>query len=159
MVAASTFGTAGSEWITGIGIGVAQLVWYAVAIDYGVDSTLRGLITWGFVPANVLGRWELGPLSLRDFRSLCMMAAFWIFITGCASLLRLSRIIAALMRIYAPVALLLLTASALWIVPSLGGYAVENAVRRGRLLRDLLTVEDQDTRRFRCSRASSPCWG
>jgi hypothetical protein len=127
VVAASTFGTAGSEWITGVGIGAAQLVWYAVAIDYGVDSTLRGLVAWGLVPANVLGRWELGPLSLRGFLFV-HTAAFWIFITGSASLLRLVGIIAALMRIYAPVALLLLTASALWVVPNLGGYAVENAV-------------------------------
>jgi cytosine permease len=127
LVAASTFGTMGSEWISGVGIGSAQLVWFAVAIDYGVESTFAGLMTCGLVPPEVLSHWQLGPLSLRNPVFLGT-AAFWIFITSSASLLRLVGVIAALMRVYAPVALLLLTATALWMIPGLVDYQVENAV-------------------------------
>jgi hypothetical protein len=44
-------------------------------------------------------------------------ALFWIFITGMASLLRLTGVIAALMKVYAPVALILLTIAATWSLP------------------------------------------
>ncbi len=127
LVAASTFGTMGSEWITGVAIGVAQLIWFAVAIDYGVSSTFAGLMTCGLISADVLDRRHLGPLSLRSPVFLAT-AAFWIFITSSASLLRLVGIIAALMRVYAPVALVLLTATAFWLLPTLADYRVENAV-------------------------------
>ena len=33
----------GSEWITGVAIAVANIVWYAVAINYAIDTTLLGL--------------------------------------------------------------------------------------------------------------------
>src|SRR5262249_54483909 len=46
-VAASTFGTSGSEWITGVAIGVATVVWYAVAIDSAIEYTLLGLASCG----------------------------------------------------------------------------------------------------------------
>ncbi len=127
VMAASTFGTSGSEWITGVGIGVAEVVWYAVAISYAVESTLLGLVTCDLIPSDVLGHWVVGPVSLRTPVFLCT-AAFWIFITGSASLLRLIAVIAALMKIYAPVALLLLTAAALWVAPGLGSYRLEDAI-------------------------------
>jgi cytosine permease len=126
VVAASTFGTAGSEWITGVGIGVAEVVWYAVAIGYAVESTLLGLATSEIISSDVLGPWEVGPLILRTPVFL-LTAAFWIFITGTASLLRLTAVIAALMKVYAPVALLLLTAAALWIVVGPGADLVTEA--------------------------------
>jgi cytosine permease len=127
VMAASTFGTAGSEWITGVGIGIAQLVWYAVAIGYAVESTLLGLVTAGIIAPDVLGSWEVGPLRLKTPVFLCT-AAFWIFITGTASLLRLMAVIAALMKVYAPVALALLTGAALWLVLGPGSYFVEFAL-------------------------------
>ena len=37
VVAASTFGTTGSDWLTGVGLAAAEIVWYAVAIDYAVQ--------------------------------------------------------------------------------------------------------------------------
>src|SRR5205823_13086597 len=42
-VAASTFGEAGATWIPGLLLGVAQVVWFAVAIHYATDFTLKGL--------------------------------------------------------------------------------------------------------------------
>jgi hypothetical protein len=116
MVAASTFGTTGSDWLTGIALAAAEIVWYAVAIDYAVDATFRGLVICGLLPPGVLGTWRVGPLSLRGPVFLCT-AAFWIFITGMASLLRLTAVIAALMKVYSPVALVLLTIAAIWVLP------------------------------------------
>ena len=86
-----------------------------------------GLMTCGLVGPDVLSRWQLGPLSLRSPVFL-VTAAFWIFIMGTANLLRLVGVVAALMRVYAPVVLVLLTATALWMLPGLADYRVEDAV-------------------------------
>src|SRR5262249_33854927 len=91
-VAASTFGTSGSEWITGVAIGVATVVWYAVAIDSAIEYTLLGLASCGLVSPQVLGRWNLGPITLKSPVFLCT-AVFWIFITGMVSILRLAGVI------------------------------------------------------------------
>ena len=123
VIAASTFGTAGSEWLTGPILAAAEVVWYAVAIDFAVQSTLLGLSTGGLVPAGVLANWPVGPALLRNPVFLAT-ALFWIFVTGMAALLRLTGIIAALMKVYAPVVLALLTIAALWLLPgalALGG--------------------------------------
>jgi hypothetical protein len=98
-----------------------------VGIDYAIESTLLGLGSCGLVSPGSLGLWRLGPLELRSPVFLCT-AVFWIFITGMASLLRLVGVVAALMRVYAPVALLLLTVTALWVLPGLSVYQVEDAV-------------------------------
>ena len=126
IVAASTFGTVGSEWITGVAVGVGSIVWYAVAIDYAVDSTLLGLKACGLVAADRLQAWHLGPIVVKSPVYLCT-ALFWIYITGTAGLWQLPGVVVALMRIYAPVALLLLTAVALWMLPSVGTYRPEEA--------------------------------
>jgi len=127
IVAASTFGTVGSEWITGVAIAVANIVWYAVAIDWAVDSTLLGLDACGLIAPEALAGWQLGTVDVKSPVYLCT-ALFWIYITGTAALLKLTGVIVALMRIYAPIALLLLTAVALWLLPSLGSYRLEDAV-------------------------------
>jgi cytosine permease len=128
IIAASTFGTVGSEWITGIAVGAASIVWYAVAIDYAVDSTLLGLRCCRLITIDSLRMWDLGPIAVKSPVFLCT-ALFWIYITGMAGLLRLARVIVALMRVYAPIILLLLTAVALWLLPSLGSYRLEHAVK------------------------------
>jgi cytosine permease len=127
IVAASTFGTSGSEWITGVAIAAAQVVWYAVAIDFAVDSILVGLRACGLIEPRALAGWHLGPVEVKSPVYLCT-ALFWIYITGTAGLLRLTGVVVALMRVYAPVAVLLLTAVALWMLPSLGSYRVDDAV-------------------------------
>ncbi len=127
IVATSTFGTAGSDWLTGIGVGAAELVWYGVAINYGVEATLLGLVTCGIIAPDVLGTWDLGPFRVKTPVFLCT-SAFWIFITGSASLLRLIAVIAALMKVYAPVAFLLLTGTAIWMIPSLNSPPHDSAI-------------------------------
>ena len=124
IVAASTFGTVGSEWITGVAVGVASIVWYAVAINYAVDSTLLGLQSCGLVTGERLQRWDLGPIVVKSPVYLST-AVFWIYITGTAGLWKLPGVVVALMRVYAPVALVLLTAVALWMLPTVGSYRLE----------------------------------
>src|SRR5262249_431691 len=121
VVAASTFGTTGSGWLTGIVLAAAEIVWYAVAIDYAVQSTLLGLVTGGLLSRGVLANWQVGPTILRGPVVLCT-ALFWIFITGMASLLRLTSVIAALMKVYSPVALTLLTITAIWVLPGVSAF-------------------------------------
>ncbi len=124
VVAASTFGTTGSDWLTGVGLAAAEIVWYAVAIDYAVDATFSGFVTCGFLPSAILSPWRFGPFAFRGPLFLCT-AMFWIFITGMAGLLRLTGVIAALMKVYSPVALVLLTVSAIWVLPGLAAYQPE----------------------------------
>ncbi len=121
VVAASTFGTSGSEWLTGVLLALAQVVWFAVAIDYAVDATFRGLAAGGFLPSLALTPWQVGPLVLRGPLFLAT-ALFWIFITGMSSLLRLSAVIAALMKVYSPFAAVLLTLCALWLARGAAGF-------------------------------------
>jgi cytosine permease len=127
IVASSTFGTLGSEWITGVAVGLANILWYAVAIDYAVDSTLLGLHSCGLIDTASLRAWDLGPMVVKSPVYLST-ALFWIYITGMAGLLRLPGVIVALMRVYAPIALLLLTGVAVCLLPNLGSYRLADAV-------------------------------
>jgi hypothetical protein len=116
--AAGTFGTQGAEWLTGIGVALAYIVWYAVAINFAVDSTLLGLHSCGLVDATQLLSWPAGLFGPRWLVFLGT-ALFWIYITGTASVLGLTGVVAALLRVYAPIAALLLTTVALWFLPHL----------------------------------------
>jgi cytosine permease len=128
IVAASTFGTIGSEWITGIGVAIANVVWYAVAIDYAVDATLIGLRTCGLIQVSNLSDWYLGSIAVKS--AVCLgTALFWIYITGMAGLLKLTGVVAALMRIYAPIALMLLLGVALWLAPFLESFRTRDAAQ------------------------------
>ena len=43
VVAARAFGATGSEWLCGLAVACAAVVWYAIAINFAVESTLLGL--------------------------------------------------------------------------------------------------------------------
>ncbi len=117
-LAASTFGTAGSRWLVGVAVGLANVVICAVAIDFAVDSSLLGLWSCGLIDAADLGRWNVGPLTLGAPVFLGTVL-FWIFIISMANILRLIGVVAALMRVYTPVALLVVTLIAAWSLPAL----------------------------------------
>jgi hypothetical protein len=126
IVAASTFGTTGSEWLTGIAVAAGQIVWYAVALNFALDSTFLGLEACGLLATTSLAAIQLGGLYVKSPVYLAT-ALFWIFITRKAISMRLPGVVVALMRIYAPVALLLLTLAGLWNVPSFFGATVSAA--------------------------------
>ena len=112
LVGASTFGTAGSEWITGVAVGLAAVVLQAVSIFVAIELTLLGLVSCRLIAPSALEPWNLGPLSLMS-PVFILTALFWIYITSVTSLLRLVGVIGALMQVYTPVALLLLGVIAL----------------------------------------------
>ena len=126
IVAASTFGTVGSEWITGVAVGLACIVWYAVGIDYAVESTLLGLQACGLIGADSAHPWDLGPIVIKSPVYLST-ALFWIYITGTSGLWKMPGVVVALMRVYTPVAFLLLTAIALWQLSAVRGFRPEVA--------------------------------
>ena len=121
LVAASTFGTTGSEWITGVAVGLGALVLQAVSIFVAIELTLLGLVSLRLVAPAAVETWSLGPFSLVS-PVFILTALFWIFITGMSSLLRLVAVIGALMKVYTPVAFLLLGAVALHLSRGLAGF-------------------------------------
>ncbi len=123
-LATLTFGSAGSRWVTGLGVGVANVLIFAIAIDFAVSSTLLGLVSSGLVDAADLGPPSPGRLSTGSPVFLAM-ALFWTFIIVMASQLRLIGVVAALMRVYNPVALVVLTAIAIWTARGLWFYPID----------------------------------
>ena len=111
-VGASTFGTTGSEWITGVGVGLGGLVYYAVSVTMAIKLIMLGLLSCGLIDVRVFKPWSLGPLVLESPVFL-LTALFWIYIITVACRLRMAGVIFALMQVYTPVALLLLGATAL----------------------------------------------
>lgn len=126
LAAASTFGTSGSEWITGLAVGLAGVVLQAVSIYVSMWLTLLGLVSCRLVAPAWLEPWQVGVFSVMSPVFL-LTAAFWIFITGMASLLRLIGVIGALMQVYTPIALLLLGGTALLLSPGLSGFEAARA--------------------------------
>ena len=94
-------------------VGIAGLVLYAIAINYAVDSTLLGLRAIGLITDSGVAPWRAGPFMVKAPVFLGT-AIFWIWTTRKAIMWRLSGVVVALMKFYAPIALLLLTATALW---------------------------------------------
>jgi cytosine permease len=117
VMASSTFGATGSEWLCGVAVAIAGVAWYAIAINFGVDSTLLGLRACGLIPASGVAAWRSGPFLCKSPVFLGT-ALFWVYITRTAIMMRLSGVVVALMKVYAPIALLLLTATALWGIPA-----------------------------------------
>jgi cytosine permease len=112
LVGASTFGTAGAEWIAGVAVGFGAIAFYAVSVFMAMRLTILGLIASGRVGSTVLDPSTLGPLTLEP-PVILLSALFWIFITVTANGLRLTGVIVALMQVYTPVVLVLLGATAL----------------------------------------------
>ena len=144
VVAASTFGAAGSEWLCGVGVALAGVVWYAIAINFAVDSTLLGLRACGLIASSGLAPWSAGPLEIKSPVFLCT-ALFWIYITRQAIRMRLPGVVVALMKVYSPIAVLLLAATAVWRLSSaLVGQRASSAPpprSRRRSVRPIRTTE------------------
>ena len=94
------------------------MVWYAVAINFAVDSTLLGLRACGMITASTLAPWASWPIEMKSPVFLGT-ALFWVYITRQAIRLRLPGVVVALMKVYSPIAMLLLFATAVWRLPLL----------------------------------------
>jgi len=115
-VAASTFGVQGSIRLIGPSLGLAAVVWYAVALSYALDLTFRALFECGFLSPASLKPWQLGGLTLKP-PIVLLTACWWVFITRLAGK-SFAHVISTLMKVYTPTALGLLT---LTMVVSLSG--------------------------------------
>lgn len=113
VVAAEPFGAEGAEWITGVLYGLFAGVLCAVSIYYSVKLTLLGLISWKLLDPALVRPGNLGALGLESPLVFAALG-FWLFIIAAANGLRLMNVIAALMRVYAPVAAALLGVAAVW---------------------------------------------
>ena len=121
LVGASALGTLGSEWLIGVASGLAAVLFYAVSLSMAVRLTLLGLISCGLIESSALLPRSFGPLVVESPVFL-LTVLFWIYITGMASLLRLTGVVVALMQVYTPVALLLIGATALLLSPGLRSF-------------------------------------
>jgi cytosine permease len=118
VVASSTFGAAGSEWLCGLAIAFAAIVWYALAINFAVESTLLGLRACGMLAPERVAHLAVGPLEIKSPVFLGT-ALFWIYITRQAIRMKLPGVVVGLMKVYSPIAVILLTAAAAWRLPYL----------------------------------------
>ena len=114
VVGATTFGTTGSEWITGMGVGLGALAYYAVSVGMAIKLILLGLLSCSLIDPSVFKPWYLGPFILES-PVVLLTALFWIYIITVVCRLQMAGVIFALMQIYTPVALLLLGATALLV--------------------------------------------
>ena len=78
-----------------------------------VKLTLLGLISWNSSTSALVHPWNLWGLQLESPLVLVVLA-FWLMIIALANGLRLINVISALMKVYAPVAAVLLGATAVW---------------------------------------------
>jgi len=116
-LAAHTFGSAGGRWLPGLALGLAQVGWIGLSVDYGVEATLRGLAALGLVGAPTLRPWVVGGVVLRS-PAWIATGAFWAI---AAALIGhwLSRLIAALMNIYPVFLAIALGGLMVWALPGL----------------------------------------
>jgi len=125
-VGSSTFGTTGSEWIAGVGVGLGALAYYAVSVAMAIKLIVLGLLSCGLVDASVFQPWSLGPLVLES-PVVLLTAGFWIYVIIVVCRLRMAGVIFALMQVYTPVALLLLGGTALLASTGLPAFAAAQA--------------------------------
>ncbi len=111
-VATATFGTAGARWLAGGLIALVQVVWFAVALYFAIDLSLRALLAYGMLdprhlaPAEFGGRVVAGPVVL-------WMALAWSLASAVIGTLAF-RLVAAVMAGYQPFVALTLGLLAMW---------------------------------------------
>ncbi len=93
----STFGVEGATWLTGLLMGLAQVVWFAVANFYATELILEALVSCRLLGLKSLRPLVLGGLSLQSplFLFTSLVWCYWSALTGAY----LVRLISALMRI------------------------------------------------------------
>lgn len=105
-VAAATFGTTGSTWLIGPALGIAAVVWHAVALSYSLELIFLALTDSRFMGPAQLEPWKLGSLTVRP-PIVLLTLVWWVFITRLAGK-SFAHVITTLMKVYTPTALGLL---------------------------------------------------
>ena len=97
-LAESSFGAAGARWVPGLLLGLAQVVWFAVAISYATDLTLRGLAEVRFIDDRAFRTVSLGGLRLKAPLVLAT-SLLWSIIAGLIGR-KFVRLVAAIMYVF-----------------------------------------------------------
>jgi cytosine permease len=105
----STFGVKGAPWLTGVLIGLGQVVWFAVATWYAAELTLEGLVCCRLLHPRWLEPMRLGGLQFPNAIFLVTSLA-WSFAAALVGHYLL-QIISALMNFY-PIFMAVLLAAA-----------------------------------------------
>ncbi len=96
-IAQSTFGQTGARGGLLV-LGLAEIVWFAVAIYYGTDLSLRGLLEAKLIDGRLLQPWKLGAITIKG-PIFVATALFW-SVAAALTGRWLVRLIAAIMYIY-----------------------------------------------------------
>jgi cytosine permease len=113
----STFGAAGARWLTGVLMGLAQVVWFAVATFYATELTFEGLVSARLMNPAALQPMPLGNLVLPNPLFL-VTSLTWSFAAALVGHY-LVQIIGVLMNFYPVFMALLLAAAVAWTIPDL----------------------------------------
>ncbi len=98
LLAESTFGTRGARWVPGWLVGLAEVVWFAVAVSYGTDLMLKGLLEARFLDAGQFRPLVVGGFVLKSPLFLAT-SLFW-SVAAALSGRWLVRLTAAIMYVY-----------------------------------------------------------
>jgi cytosine permease len=121
VVVTSTFGAKGANWLPGLVLALAHVVWFAVAIDVAADVALRGLVAGGLVEADALTKAvRLGGLSLRG--PLVLFVTLIWAVSAATIGIWFVRLAAAFVRGYAVFPALILSGAMIWALPGLAEF-------------------------------------
>lgn len=114
---ATSFGEAGAKWLGGLVVGLSLVTTFALAIAYGVDWTLKGLVNCRLVDAEALRSVTVGGQTIGSPLFL-FTSGVWAILSSLISL-KFSRWIGALMVVFPIFPALLLGGIAGWEMTAL----------------------------------------
>lgn len=97
-LAESSFGVAGARWVPGLLLGLAEVVWFAVAASYATEFTLRGLAEVRFLDDRAFRAIAIGGLRLKSPLFLAT-SLLWSIIAGLIGR-KFVRLVAAIMYVF-----------------------------------------------------------
>ncbi len=97
-LAESSFGVGGARWVPGLLLGLAEIVWFAVAASYATDLTLRGLAEVRFLDERTFRTISVGGLRLKGPLFLAT-SLLWSILAGLVGR-RFVRLVAAIMYVF-----------------------------------------------------------
>jgi len=115
---ASCFGEKGAKWLGGLIVGLGLVAMYSLAIAYGVDWTLKGLVQCRLLSADTLRPVSIGGRVIGS-PLFMFTSAVWAIVSSLIAL-KFSRWIAALMVVFPVFPALLLGGIAAWEFTGLG---------------------------------------